>query len=702
MAPRAAALEDATDPADVATWLRKRGMSRRAEISRDDRRDLAACFSLLDEEDAGAIGAEALREAFRVLGLPRGSLERCRRLVDDASTSRNGAIEFPEFVEILASEMASAKDNDRGDETGSGDRTNPESDPRLPFELLAVAHRRRRLIDRITLNADGARVREMEAAEARAETDAATRKARDDALRRRAAKERAKAKYLGEKKSAAQFELEAVHAKMRKERRRFSMAYEDGARAATLDEAGFPAKRTTVRSSTNGTSRMYTGSKRTDDARGVAGRISPPPGASGFFLPDGTACAVGEDGVAVVSMATRAAPTRPEEEDDATRRVRLDRRVADARAALAARLGLDPNKASGGTAPETRRRVAREREAEAREAMRASGDIKIACAVREANDDEGDFRGGAGEGALVPSALGTDLLEDSDDSRSDDDEGSRPDRLATDARPALVEALASLTADEAEAMRRAISASKAAARGGGADATPVRGGAFPGPPENTVGYDSPPGTNTRARTAANSSGVFFAASAGTTPTHTRSGGSTGSAAASTATPSRRPGATARRAALEAARSRGMFGGETRADPPRFRSVFVGKKAGVDAEALRGGEEEKGGSFVGGSASKKTGARAAKKSEWIERRDSNLARPSGTRAALEREALRSVREAAAARRAGGGFSSADDFDVGPLDALNLREAARGTAGQRGRGAMLVELGLPDHNFARTTI
>ena len=88
MAPRAAALEDATDPADVATWLRKRGMSRRAEISRDVRRDLAACFSLLDEEDAGAIGAEALREAFRVLGLPRGSLERCRRLVDDASDER--------------------------------------------------------------------------------------------------------------------------------------------------------------------------------------------------------------------------------------------------------------------------------------------------------------------------------------------------------------------------------------------------------------------------------------------------------------------------------------------------------------------------------------------------------------------------------------------------------------------------------------
>ena len=182
----------------------------------------------------------------------------------------------------------------------------------------------------------------MEAAEARAETDAATRKARDDALCAESREGASQAKYLGEKqKSAAQFELEAVHAKMRKERRRFSMAYEDGARAATLDEAGFPAKRTTVRSSTNGTSRMYTGSKRTDDARGVAGRVSPPPGGVGFFLPAGTACAVGEDGVAVVSMATRAAPTRPEEEDDATRRVRLDRRVAGregrARGALGAR-----------------------------------------------------------------------------------------------------------------------------------------------------------------------------------------------------------------------------------------------------------------------------------------------------------------------------------------------------------------------------
>ena len=83
-------------------------------------------------------------------------------------------------------------------------------------------------------------------------------------------------------------------------------------------------------------------------------------------------------------------------------------------------------------------------------------------------------------------------------------------------------------------------------------------------------------------------------------------------------------------------------------------MFVGKKAGVDAEALGGGGEgEKGGSFIGGSAAKKTGARA-KKTEWIERRDSNLARPSGTRAALGAGASVGSRGGGGASRRGGVF------------------------------------------------
>ena len=55
MATRAAALEDATDPADVATWLRKRGMSRRAEISRDEPDARAR-----DEGDPGEGGERSL------------------------------------------------------------------------------------------------------------------------------------------------------------------------------------------------------------------------------------------------------------------------------------------------------------------------------------------------------------------------------------------------------------------------------------------------------------------------------------------------------------------------------------------------------------------------------------------------------------------------------------------------------------------
>ena len=412
------------------------------------------------------------------------------------------------------------------------------------------------------------------------------------------------------------------------------MAYEDGARAATLDEAGFPAKRTTVRSSTNGTSRMYTGSKRTDDARGVAGRVSPPPGASGFFLPDGTACAVGEDGVAVVSMATRAAPTRPEEEDDATRRVRLDRRVADARGRRARAWGSTRTRRPAG--PRPRRGGASRGNSRRR---RGGGDARERRHQNRARGPRGERRrrrlprrrGRKRAGTPPPS--GRTSWRTSDDSRSDDDEGSRPDRLATDARPALVEALASLTADEAEAMRRAISASKAAARGGGADATPVRGGARPRAAGNNAARTmrrrvrilvlDPPRTRGR--------GFLRRERRNDAHSHEERRLDGVRRRCATATPSRRPGATARPRRAEAARSRGDVPGRDARGPASVPVVFVGKKAGVEgrragagAAAARG---RKGGRLRR-ERGEKDGARA-KKTEWIERRDSNLARPSGT-------------------------------------------------------------------------
>ena len=249
-------------------------------------------------------------------------------------------------------------------------------------------------------------------------------------------------------------------------------------------------------------------------------------------------------------------------------------------------------------------------------------------------------------------------------------------------------------------MRRAISASKAAARAEGADATPVRGGAFPEAAGNNVAYDSPPGTNTRARPAANSSGVFFAAAPERRPSHEerRLDGVRRRFDGDAFAPARGDGA---RAALEAARSRGMFGGETARGPA---SVPVGVR------------REEGGRRRGGARRRRRGGeRGVVYRRERGEKDGGAREKDGMDRATGFEPREAERDAGGARRgrfgrfAGGGgasrreeFSSADDFDVGPLDALNLREAARGTAGQRGRGAMLVELGLPDHNFARTTI
>ena len=69
---------DGRDPQAVASWLRRHGKAKRAYISRDERADLAACFTMLDEDGSGAIDARGLLEAFLLLGIP-ATLEQCRR-----------------------------------------------------------------------------------------------------------------------------------------------------------------------------------------------------------------------------------------------------------------------------------------------------------------------------------------------------------------------------------------------------------------------------------------------------------------------------------------------------------------------------------------------------------------------------------------------------------------------------------------------
>ena len=169
----------------------------------------------------------------------------------------------------------------------------------------------------------------------------------------------------------------------------------------------------------------------------------------------------------------------------------------------------------------------------------------------------------------------------------------------------------------------------------------------------------------------------------------------------------RPAATGRGARGGArAAKRGSIrrvAGET---PPRFRTVFVGTPAGTSARDV---SED----VVRGVASKSTrvDARRIKRTTRLDgdsdrpaaRRLETLARPSVVSASIGRAALRGVREEEV-RMVGAGMERGRDAAglaaaaaTGPLDLLN-DAAAPGTAGQRGEGAMLVELGLPDVAFA----
>ena len=57
------------DPGSISSWLRKHGKAARPELTRTQRAELAECFSLIDEDESGAIDTRELEEAFKVLGV---------------------------------------------------------------------------------------------------------------------------------------------------------------------------------------------------------------------------------------------------------------------------------------------------------------------------------------------------------------------------------------------------------------------------------------------------------------------------------------------------------------------------------------------------------------------------------------------------------------------------------------------------------
>ena len=106
------------DESSTANWLRKRGKAKRPALSRESRSDLALCFSMIDEDDNGAIDADELRVAFAALGVD-ATHAQCVAEIARVDRDRSGTIQFPEFVTLVTS-LGAASGRDGANSRTSG------------------------------------------------------------------------------------------------------------------------------------------------------------------------------------------------------------------------------------------------------------------------------------------------------------------------------------------------------------------------------------------------------------------------------------------------------------------------------------------------------------------------------------------------------------------------------------------------------
>ena len=92
----------------IAAWLRKRGKAVRPVLSKEQRDELRECFNLIDADGSGAIDADELIEAFKVLGYHIKRKE-CEALLAEVDRDGSGEVEYPEFVEIMTTKYTFSK-----------------------------------------------------------------------------------------------------------------------------------------------------------------------------------------------------------------------------------------------------------------------------------------------------------------------------------------------------------------------------------------------------------------------------------------------------------------------------------------------------------------------------------------------------------------------------------------------------------------
>lgn len=121
----------------VAAWMRKRGKSLRPKLSEEQKKQLEECYELMDADGSGAIDADELGAAFKLLGLDVTKSE-IGAMLDEVDEDGSGEVEYPEFIEIMThtlSKLAHKKEEDG------------QAGNQVPFALLATAYRRKRIME---------------------------------------------------------------------------------------------------------------------------------------------------------------------------------------------------------------------------------------------------------------------------------------------------------------------------------------------------------------------------------------------------------------------------------------------------------------------------------------------------------------------------------------------------------------------------
>eukprot|EP00887_Chlorella_sp_A99_P006580 scaffold3.g6580.t1 len=88
----------------ISKWLRVHGKTVKPKLTAEQQANLRLCFKMMDADGSGAVDAEELESAFKLLGLQISKRE-VEALLAEVDRDGSGEVEYPEFLEIMTSTL---------------------------------------------------------------------------------------------------------------------------------------------------------------------------------------------------------------------------------------------------------------------------------------------------------------------------------------------------------------------------------------------------------------------------------------------------------------------------------------------------------------------------------------------------------------------------------------------------------------------